>query len=78
MMAGGRRWTEAEDEAIREAAAGNRGGIVANPKAMKRHAYFRRLEAVAVKLGRTYGAVRCRAHRIGARSYGRRLPGMER
>ena len=63
-MAGNRRWTEAEDAAIRQAAALNRtagegiGGRGRNG----------RLRAVADAHGRTYGAVRNRAIRIGASS----------
>ena len=63
-MAGNRRWTEAEDEAIRAAATENRvtgewvGGRGRNG----------RLRDVARTLGRSYGAVRNRAIRIGAYS----------
>ena len=63
-MAGNRRWTEDEDEAIRAAAAPNRtagetiGGRGRNG----------RLRAVADAYGRSYGAVRNRAIQIGAYS----------
>ena len=49
---GGRVWTEAEDDAVREAA---------------RHAgaMFGHLKDCAADLGRSYAAVRQRAHRLG-------------
>ena len=63
-MAGNRRWTEAEDAAIREAAALNRtaGEWVGG------RARAGRLRAVADTYGRSYGAVRNRATRVGAHS----------
>ena len=64
-MAGNRRWTEAEDEAIREAAALNRHA----DKGFGGRGSSGRLRAVAEALGRSYGAVRNRAIRIGASSY---------
>lgn len=60
-MARGRRWTKQEDEAIRNAAALNRyagegfGGRGRNG----------RLHVVADAYGRSYGAVRNRAMRVG-------------
>lgn len=77
MMARGRPWTPEEDERLRAAAAANAdwasedGGLTKPGKARKRDAYYARLKTLAVDLNRTYGAVRCRAHRIGARSYSR-------
>ena len=63
-MAGNRRWTEAEDEAIRQAAALNRtaGEWVGG------RGRAGRLRAVADAYRRSYGAVRNRAIRIGAHS----------
>ena len=63
-MAGNRRWTEAEDEAIRQAAALNRtaGEWVGG------RGRAGRLRDVATAFGRSYGAVRNRAIRIGAHS----------
>ena len=63
-QAGGRRWTEDEDGAIRDAAALNRAagiGIGGRGK-------LGRLRAVADAIGRSHGAVRRRAVRIGASS----------
>ena len=70
----GRPWTVAEDNAIREAAAANadwRRGIVNRYNKRFGDAYERRLAKLAEKIGRSYGAVRTRASRIGARSYRR-------
>lgn len=70
----GRAWTSAEDNAIREAAAANadwRLGIVNRDNKRFGDAYERRLAKVAENIGRSYGAVRTRASRIGARSYRR-------
>ena len=64
-MPGNRRWTEAEDEAIRSAAALNRD----DDKGIGGRGRSGRLRAVAEALGRSYGAVRNRAVRIGATSY---------
>ena len=63
-MAGNRRWSEAEDQAIREAAALNRSAgewIGGRGRAG-------RLRDVARAFGRSYGAGRNRAARIGAHS----------
>ena len=82
-MAKGRLWTPEEDAAIREAAAANAdwqsegGGIIRPGKGRRRDAYYARLKTLASELGRSYGAVRCRAHRIGARSYSRLKVGGE-
>ena len=76
-MAKGRLWTEAEDARLREAAALNAdwqsegGGLIKPGKGRRRDAYYARLRTLASELGRSYGAVRCRASRIGARSYSR-------
>ena len=76
----GRRWTAAEDAAIREAAAQNRrhgitgfelGNIEAGRRSMDAR-YRNELRTVALAIGRTYAAVRKRAERIGAPSYGKR------
>jgi len=64
-MAGNRRWTEAEDKAIRSAAALNRHA----DKGIGGRGSSGRLRAVAAALGRSYSAVRSRAVRIGASSY---------
>ena len=63
-MPGNRRWTEVEDEAIRQAAALNRtaGEWVGG------RGRAGRLRDVATAFGRSYGAVRNRAIRIGAHS----------
>ena len=70
-MARGRKWTKAEDAAIRRAVRANRTrGITADwPqwKTGQRHA--RRFEAVAAQIGRTTDAVRKRAQRISEYSY---------
>ena len=70
----GRPWTAAEDNAIREAAAANadwRRGIVNRDNKRAGDAYERRLAKLAQEIGRSCGAVRTRASRIGARSYRR-------
>lgn len=60
-----RRWTEAEDAAIREAADWNAfSGLTDDQKQ-----YSNRLREVADRLNRTYASVRVRASRIGAVSY---------
>ena len=72
-MASNRRWTEDEDRAIRRAAALNKAagagaaGVVAaiGIGGRGRHG---RLREVADAFGRTYGAVRTRAVRLGATS----------
>ena len=64
-MAGNRRWTEDEDEAIRNAAAVNR---VTGEGVGGRGRCNSRLSDIARALGRSYGAVRNRAMRIGAYS----------
>ena len=70
-MAKGRRWTEDEDRAIRGAAALNKAAVAAGVAVAigiggrGRHG---RLRAVADAFGRTYGAVRTRAVRLGATS----------
>ena len=63
-MAGNRRWTEAGDRAIRNAAALNQ---YAGEGIGGRGRWGRR-RAVADAFGRSYGAVRNRAIRIGAYS----------
>ena len=65
-MAGGRRWTPAEDQAIRDAAAKN----VYAGEGIGGRGRNGRLRGVASELGRSYGAVRNRAIRIGATSRG--------
>ena len=71
-MARGRRWTEDEDRAIRDAAARNKaavaavGGVVAI--GIGGRGRRGRLREVADAFGRTYGAVRTRAVRLGATS----------
>ena len=62
-MARGRLWTEDEDRTIRAAAARNK--MVGSICGRGRHG---RLREVADVFGRTYGAVRARAVRIGATS----------
>jgi len=64
-MAGNRRWTENEDEAIRAAAAENRD---AGEWIGGRGRRISRLRDVASEIGRSYGAVKNRAIRIGAYS----------
>ena len=64
-MAGNRRWTEDEDEAIRAAASENRD---AGKGFGGRGRRISRLRDVASEIGRSYGAVRNRAIRIGAHS----------
>ena len=61
-MAGNRRWTELEDRAIRAAAAANAVEVLGG------RGRTGRLRDVASELGRSYGAVRNRALRIGAHS----------
>ena len=63
-MAGNRRWTEAEDQAIREAAELNRTAC----EWVGARGGADRLRAVAAAYGRSYDAVRNRAIRIGAHS----------
>ena len=66
-MPRGRLWTSAEDRVVREAAAQNRRhGIAGGGN------YENRLRAVAERIGRTYTAVRSRAIRLRAKSYGSR------
>ena len=72
-MARGRRWTEDEDRAIRDAAARNKAtaaGAVGVVAAIGIGGRGRRgrLREVADAFGRTYGAVRTRAVRLGATS----------
>ena len=62
-MAGNRRWTDEEDQAIRDAAMENR---VTGKGVGGRGRRNSRLRAVAATLGRSYGAVKNRAIRIGA------------
>ena len=66
-MARGRLWTEDEDRTIRDAAERNKadadGGIGIGGRSR-----YGRLRQVADASGRTYGAVRARAVRIGATS----------
>ena len=70
-MARGRRWTPAEDRLIRRAAARTReAGIGAYGRHLEVGDYRARLREVSQKLERTYGAVRTRASRIGAHSFG--------
>lgn len=61
-----RRWTEAEDAAIREAADWNAFEGLTNRDTGE---YKRRLQEVADCINRTYASVRIRASRIGAVSY---------
>ena len=65
-MPGNRRWTEAEDEAIRQAAALNRSA----GEWVGGRGRAGRLRDVATAIGRSYSAVRNRnrAIRIGAHS----------
>ena len=63
-MAGGRLWTEDEDDAIRVAAAEN----LSTGEGIGGRGRIGRLRAVADVYGRSYGAVRNRAIRIGAYS----------
>ena len=70
----GKRWTEAEDALIREAAEATRqeglwGGNTHWSRTRSPYVHERRLADVAARLGRTYEATRKRAQRIGARSY---------
>ena len=76
----GRSWSAEEDAAIREAAARTRqfgitgvelGDIQAGRRAMD-DPFRNELRNVARVIGRTYAAVRKRAERIGAPSYGKR------
>lgn len=70
VVARGRRWTAREDRAIYCAAKQTRyDGISARGRHRKKGSHRARLREVAEKLGRTYGAVRMRAHRIDERSY---------
>ena len=79
-MARGRTWTEAEDAAILSAAAENArhgikgfrpGDIEAGRRETHGKAgHMNRLQDVAERFGRSYVAVRKRAQRIGAASYG--------
>ena len=64
-MAGNRRWTEDEDEAIRAAAAEN---LATGEGVGGRGRRISRLRDVASEIGRSYGAVKNRAIRIGAYS----------
>ena len=63
-MAGNRRWTEDEDDAIRRAAMENQ----ATGEWVGGRGRSGRMRDVAMALGRSYGAVRNRAFRIGAYS----------
>ena len=71
-MAGKRRWTEAEDEVVRSAAVLNRH----DDKGIGGRGSSGRLRAVAA-LGRSDGAIRSRAVRIGASSYPPAASGIE-
>ena len=62
-----RRWTAAEDAAVREAVRANRAHGLTR---LDRPEYMNRLDDVATRLDRTVDAVRKRAQRIGAYSYG--------
>ena len=62
-----RRWTAAEDAAVREAVHANRARGLTR---LDRPEYVNRLDAVATRLDRPVDAVRKRAQRIGAYSYG--------
>lgn len=66
-----RRWTAAEDAAIRAACARTRAtGMVEEDADSSRHeGRAKRLQAVAETTGRTLAAVRKRAQRLGERSY---------
>ena len=70
-MPRGRRWTRAEDDAIRKAVAGNRtDGLSAQWADFRAgQRYANRLARVARNIGRSVDAVRKRAQRIGAESY---------
>ena len=61
-----RPWTASEDAEVEAAATNNRNNGITEEVD-----YCKRLYHVAVKLGRTYSAVRKRAERIRARSYRR-------
>lgn len=61
-----RRWTPAEDALVSGAVAANREGGLLLPGG-RFHAG--RLAHVARQIGRSYGAVRKRAQRLGERSY---------
>jgi len=76
-MARGRRWTEDEDRAIRSAAALNKAAVAASVAGeaavvaaigLGGRGRRGRLREVADAFGRTYGAVRARAVRLGATS----------
>lgn len=80
-MPRGRPWTADEDQAIREAAEGNRRKGIARSVHDRgdclavgdfegaRQGYSKRLQEVASRIGRTYAATLKRAQRIGAESY---------
>lgn len=64
-MAKNRRWTAVEDEQIRQAACYNRN-FGRPPTGHGRY------QELALRLGRTEAAVKMRAKRIGAISYGKK------
>ena len=72
---GNRRWTEDEDELIRQAARANweigiKLKVLGLPFPTREAQFANRLKAVADRLPhRTYAAIRKRAERIGAISY---------